>query len=604
MNGKVTMEIPTEYDFDQLCLNICEFTGFKSGSIVPYDTVGYERVQRIQQEIGTLKSKDWPLDEGVEVPKQALFTSDSYLTRIMGFQRRSLFSPDGIGSLIKERSIVWNDGLGNGLYESLRIDRKYGLKHVFEAPMFGFDLPYLPSEWPRFKEIYNKKVKEFQNDLKELELIYGGPLAYSGDRLIILGCPNYPLSLFAEACQRNPRELESDLLNEIGCSEIPFQPKNTNERATLVKFLALTRERQAKILEYQAKILRKILGPDLKIVSNPHELPWIDYENYGQIYDSPSVGIRPLLIDDDVMLRHYVPYFVQLFHDLTGKSPVVSIRVNLSAATARFVPKKNLIKHWFNQSVQHGASSFYFWTRDFPSSDNPNSYDGPIPGNPDPSALGIERWHSMIDCMGILSKKKRFVPPKAEVGILIPEESALLTREEWRRIYATFSGFSEAKIQTMFISDRKIGSIGVPRNIRLLIIPVLEFVSSTLKSKLDEYAANSGKILIGNHRLFDQSGKLQTSIFGSTQFNPSIMDVFPVNKKSFLRNLIIFSKYLSSETKKAGVNTHSWIFDLTCDMLPDSDELVLRAAQPSLNFSPWQYEQSSSWIMPYLNFSE
>ncbi len=590
----------SEQDLDQLCLNTCEFIGFKSGATVAYDPAGYDRAERIQVAPGSLKPRNWSPGSVSPLPAQAEFIPESYPARIAGFQRRAIFGPDEIGKLIGQRAIAWNDGLGNGLYESLRIDRKYGLKHALEAPILGFRLPYLTQDWPAFREIYAHEVERYLTDLRELEPVYGEPLASSGDRLMVLWCPHYPLSLFAEAYQRDPAAVEANLLKEIGRSDVPSRPQTPAERAALVRFLALTRRRQAQVVEYQAAVLRRAMGPGLKIAANPHELPWLDMEMQGQVYDYPSVAIRPLLVADQVMLRHYIAYFTQFFHDLAGKPPMVSIRMNLSAASPRFVPAPSLIHHWYDQAVRHGAGAFYFWTRDYPCADDPAVYDGPMPGNPDLSVLGRERWQAVIDRLGLLAGRQRFVPPAAEAAILVPEDSALLFREDWRRIFAAFSGLAEARVQAGFVSDRKLAASGVPVNIRLLVVPALEFVSPALRIGLEDFTARGGLLLTAGGALYDPAGAPSPLISGSRQLTAADLDIFPLSAPANLNDLQRLAEKMAAWAQQAGVDPHSWIFDLTCEALPSSTQSLLRTPEPDLRFDPWQYEHGSPWIVPYV----
>ena len=590
----------SEKDLDQLCRDACEFIGFKSGSTVAYDTAGYDRVERIQVTPGSLKVKDITPEVLKPLPDEARFNAEPYPARIAGFQRRNLFGPDEIGEQISKRSIVWNDGLGNGLYESLRIDRKYGLKHVLEAPVLGFKLPYLSQDWPEFKTLYPREVGRFLADLTELEPVYGGPLARSGDRLMVLWCQHYPLSLFAEAYLRDPSATEGDLEKEIGCPDLPIRPRTRIERAILAKFMTIARRRQAALTDYQAGVLRSAMGEGLKIAANPHELPPLDMALQGQIYDYPAVAIRPLLLDDDLFLRHYIAYFTQFFRDLTARPPMVSVRMNLSAASPRFVPSANLIRHWYDQAVRHGAGGFYFWTRDYPYADTPGIYDGPMPGNPDPSVEGRERWQVVIDQLGLLAARQRFEPPAAQVAILVPDESALLLREDWRRIYAAFSALAEARVHAGFLSDRKICATGVPAGVRLLLAPALEFVSPALRARLEEFTARGGSLLLADINVSDQDGHPVPELRGARPLPAGQLEVFPLGRMAQAADLQNLAQILGRAVLDSGADSQSWLFDVCCGNLPISQVSLLRPPQPGLRFDPWLYEHGSPWIVPYL----
>ena len=395
-------------------------------------------------------------------------------------------------------------------------------------------------------------------------------------------------------------KVEADLEKETGRPDLPVHPQNRVERAILAKFLALTRSRQAKVVAYQAGVLRQAMGEGLRIAANPHELPPLDMEMQGKIYDYPAVAIRPLLIDDDVMLRHYIAYFARFFHDLTGKPPMVSIRMNLSAASPRFVPASALIRSWYDQAVRAGAGAFYFWTRDYPYADNPSIYDGPMPGNPDASVYGMQRWQAVIDQLGLLARRQRFEPPKPEVAILVPSESALLFRQDWRRIFAVFSALSEARIHAGFISDRKIAAQGVPDGVRLLLAPALEFVSPSLRAALQSFTAGGSVLLAADPAIADEAGMPSSPLAGACLLAPGELDVFPLACPASISDLQRLSASLAAEVHRAGADPQAWVFDVGCENLPPSEIGLLRPAEPGLRFDPWLYEHGSPWIVPYL----
>lgn len=591
----------TERDIDRLALDACEFIGWKSGSTVAYDPAGFDRAERIQVAPGSLhpRSADLPA-RPAPLPLSARFDPQPYPARIAGFQRRAIFGPDEIGKLIASYGIPWNDGLGNGLYESLRIDRKYGLKHVLEAPIYGYTLPFLPEDWAAFKHVFAQEIQRLKRDLKELEPIYGAPLAESGKRLMILWSQHYPLGLFAEAYFRNPVGVEADLLKEIGMPTPPVQPATPAERAAQARFWCLARARQVQISAYQAGALRQALGEGLQIASNPHELPPLDMEGQGRAFDYPAVAIRPLLVEDEVMLRHYIAFYTQLYHDLTGKAPMVSVRMNTSAASPRFIPRASLIHAWYNQAVRHGAGAFYFWTRDYPYYDAPGAYDGPIPGNPDPSAIAPERWQAVLDLLGKLCASQRFLPPVAEVAILVPNESALLHRPEWRRLYATFGAFCEASIHTRFISDRLIAAQGVPAGVKVLVAPALEFVSAPLRAGLEQFIGRGGSLLRMNAPLRNETGEPAPRLSGAHLLDPALFDVFPLGQPGSLARLQALAQALRERVSQAKADPQAWVFDVCVENLPASAQSLLRAPEPDLRFDPWLYEHGSPWIVPYL----
>jgi hypothetical protein len=593
----------TEQDIDQLALEAAEMIGFKSGSTVAYDVAGYTRCLREPLDPATLPTYDLAAAglsrrPGQPVPREARFDAAPYPARLAGFRRRQLFGPDEIGARLRSLGIAFNDGLGNGLYESLRIDRKYGLNHVIEAPILGFQLPYVAADWPAFRQRYAEVICRWKADLEEMEAVYRGPLASAGTRLVVLWARHYPLDLFTQAYTRDPQAVSADLRLHTGLEIPPVRPQNSQERAALVKFWSYARRKLSEILVYQADAVRAALGPGARVAANPHELPVLDMAGQGRAYEYPSVAVRPLLLDDPVFLRHYSAYFTQFVHDLTGKPPMVSVRMNLSAATPRFVPTGDLIRVWYDQAVRHGAGAFYFWTRDYPPCDG--AYDGPIPGNPVAATLPQERWESVLETLGRLSTHRRFQKPAAQVAILVPFASALLNREGWRRIYALFSAFAEASIHTRFLSDEQVEQGGLPGEVQMLVAPALEFISPRLRAELEAFAGRGGRLLAGPSPIFDREGHPAAPLAGSEPFDPTVLDLFPLDQPASLVDLQRLANRLADLVNRSGIDPQSWVFEITIDSLPPAESNFLRQPDPQVRFAPWQYEHGSEWIMPYL----
>jgi hypothetical protein len=589
-----------EQDFDRLALDSSEIIGFVSGSVVDYDVAGYDRCSRIEVDPGSLPTHDYEPDQVLATPPQAAFMDQSYLVRVAGFRRRNKFGPDQIGQTFREHGVAWSDGLGNGLYESLLICRKYGLGHVLEAPILGFPLPFLEPEFEGFSTKYDRYLETYIADLKIMQHIYGGE--FTGDvlKLIVLWEKDYPLAHFIRAYQRSPQQIGAEIEKVIGMDELPIHPQTPVERAALMKFWNWVRLKQSRVVEVEAQILREKLGPNTNVIANPHELPVLDFDGQARAFDIPAVALRPLLLDDPLMLRHYVAYFTQLNHDLTGKAPMVSVRMNLSAATPTFVPTRRLIQHWYDQAVRHGAGSFYFWTRDYPTNNDPDTFDGPIPGNPIASTLPQERWDASLDILGHLSSHQRFLQPRAEVAILIPTDSALLHREEWRRIYTAFSALTQKRIFTNFISDRQIENDGVPENLRLLIAPVLEFLSDELHQNLEAFIRRQGRLIITNEEFYDRQGLPVDGLQDAQVLDSSIFDAFPVGLPGNIQTHERAEQLLMDSVLAVGIDLKSWVFDLYCSNLPETEYTWLREYDPDVYFAPWLYEHGSEWIMPYL----
>jgi len=590
----------TDADFDRLALDYAEIIGFVSGATVDYDVAGYDRCQRVEVDPDSLAVRNHDLGETPSLPQQAEFIDESYLVRLAGFRRRNIFGPDEIGETLQRSGIAWSDGLGNGLYESLSICRKYGLGHVLEAPILGIETPFLDPELEVYKAEYPRYVRRLIEDLKRMEPIYGGKLTGEAPKYVVLWELDYPLAHFMRAYRRSPDAVGVELANAIGTNELPIVPETPAERFALVKFWNWVRHKQSQVAEIQADILREMLGPNTVVIANPHELPVLDFDGQRRAYDIPAVAVRPLLLYDDLMLRHYVAYYSQLYHDLTESEPMLSVRMNLSAATPTFVPTGNLMRAWYDQSVRHGAGSFYFWTRDYPPNNDPQTYDGPIPGNPIKSTLPQERWEASLNILGQLSTHQRFLQPKAEVGILVPIDAALLDRVAWRRIYSAFSALTEQKVFSNFISDRQLVQNGAPARLRLLIAPELEFVSSGLRKVLEGYVEQGGTLLVTATQLSDSQSQPITPLDDAKHVEPAIFNVFPLGSSGDEHVHRKLEDTLLDYVLKSEANARRWVFEVCCDNLPPTKHRWLRSADPEVYFAPWLYEHGSEWIMPHL----
>ncbi len=590
----------SEKEFNQLALDFAEVFEYESGSTVDYDVAGYQRVPRSEIDPKALMQKDIEKRESFSMPKEATFLDEPYVARLAGFRRREKFGPDEIGALLQDHRIAWNDGLGNGLFESLLINKKYGLRHVLEAPILGFRTPYVEEEWSDFPESYRKIGKRFIDDVQLMENIYGGKFCDAPKNLVVMWSKDYPLPNFMNAYKRSPEKVSLELEQLIGTSELPIQPTTPIERLQLIKFWSWVREKQAKIQIVQADILREMLGPNTQVISNPHELPVLDFAGFGRAFDIPSVAVRPLLIDDDVFLRHYIAYFSQLFHDLTEKKPMISVRMNLSAATPKFIPTGELIRSWYDQAVRHGASSFYFWTRDYPTNDHKETYDGPIPGNPIESTLPKERWETSLDILGELSTHKRFEQPVAEIAILVPLKSALLDCKAWRKIYATFSALAEQMIFANFLSDKQMEAGKLSYKTRMLIVPEIEFLSVEIKNQLEKFTKRGGIIMGGQNDLYDLNCNPVKMELINEIIDDEMFNIYPVDQASSREKLDALGEMLKGFIEKYEIDSKSWVFQVQYDNLPATSSTWMRKSDPSVYFAPWQYEHGSEWIMPYV----
>ena len=108
----------------------------------------------------------------------------------------------------------------------------------------------------------------------------------------------------------------------------------------LSRFWSFIRARQARALAIQARVLRRALGKGTRIVRNEHDLPLLDLAAVGDAYDAVAMSARPMLLADEVLMRHYIAYHTQLAADLSGKPPMVGVRVNqVAAGSGSFPPQ-------------------------------------------------------------------------------------------------------------------------------------------------------------------------------------------------------------------------------------------------------------------------
>lgn len=573
----------TEQDFDHLALEGCELVGFQFGLAVPYDVAGYDRVMRMNKTPDQLNIRSAARAEIETLPVGVAFEDYSYSVYLAGFRCGEIFQPDEIGALLREKNIYLNDGLADNLGESLMIDRKYGLSLVLQAPAHNLQAPFLLSELSEYEKAYRKVVVKHKIEIEKLELENGCSLRdRQGKRLMVLMLPEYPLAIFARGWNNNPVEVSEELYKEIGLLAPIIRPKTSQERSSMVRFWNLLRRRWVEALEIHAKILREEFGRDLRLLANYHELPPLDMQEMSRVYDIPAIALRPLLVDDEMMQRHYVAYFIQLAHDLMGKSPYVSLRTNLSAASPRYVPASSEIRRWYDQAVRHGAGGFHFWTVDYPTTDLPGEYMGVMLCNPEKNTLPTERWETNLDILSLLATHKRFLPPQGEVAILVPTESALLDRKGWRKIFSAFSACAEARIHIRFVSDRSFEK-RLPENLRLLIMPLLEFISPELRCKLSEFTQSGGVLLGAYDQLFDHAGNPNAELEAVIKIDHQSFDIFPLTDiPNPLYSLQRSAAFLRREIESRMIDDQSWVFDFCCENLLPTDMVSLRDSEPSI----------------------
>src|SRR6266498_185993 len=585
----------SEKDFDQLALDGCDMVVYEDGSTLRYDVAGYDRIPRREmspQQLSLRRTVATPMSP---TPVQARFNDQPYIIRLGGFRRGQIFAPDEVGEKFRGLGIAFNDSLGNGIYESLLINRKYGLRQAFESPSKGFPFPYFEEEIANYSSQYEQYVDEFLTRFAELDSVYGERLIGEDVTMVIFALGDTPLGIFHRAYQRAPEALRTEMEKRFGISLPPINPQTPEDRLALSRFWKFIWAKHARILGIRVAAMRKKIGAGLMAIGNFHELPYMDQELLGSIYDYPAVAVRPLLLEDEFLIRHYTAYWTQLTYNLSGKPPMVSIRNTLSAAGSRFIPNDDLNRQWYDQAVRHGAGAFYLWTRDYPM-DLHDPYDGPIIGNPAAETLPLVRWQANLSALGLLSVRQRFIPPTAQVGILVPLQSAWMNRQAWRRIYSTFSAAAEIKVQTHFLSDHQLELSDVPETIRLLLVPELEFLSTELRFALETFIQRGGMLCMHEKSIFDSQANPAAPIRNAQKLDNAVSNLFLLDQATTEADFQSAADEVDRLVVESGADPKSWIFDITCENLPPSSSTWLRKKNPSIEFRAWLYEHGSDWI--------
>ena len=236
---------------------------------------------------------------------------------------------------------------------------------------------------------------------------------------------------------------------------------------------------------------------------------------------------------------------------------------------------------------------------EYPSNLRENPYNGPLVGNPDLSTCPKMRWTTSLETIGNTAKSKRFCPPAAQVAILVPRETALLYRPQWRRICAAFSACADVRLHTGFLLDHELMQTGVPSTVRVILAPVLEFICPVLRAKLESFTAAGGMLLVADSCYYDMDGNSAAVIKGAIKVDDELFDVFPLDNPSSSDALGRLSEIIAERVKQQNIDSFSWVFDISCESLPPANKNPFRKVDPDVSFETWMYEHSSDWILPY-----
>ncbi|MDX1674374.1 MAG: beta-galactosidase trimerization domain-containing protein [Longimicrobiales bacterium] len=507
--------IPPELDTE---LRLEGNYGRRSLPNVDYDFAAYRLSDRIDTRFGEYRSWDYPYE-----PRRGRFDrrpeyrlEQPYFTRTGGVKRGAHFSADSIGALYRNHYLLWADGLGNTLYESLKISDKYGLNHYFYAPDYdpyrqppdGPRLPFTDRQLAAYADSFPAELDLMEEFLGEVQPLYARPFMHNPDQLWMLftGIDTSPLGLFLLGLERDAEHVNTEFRDRYGY-DLPLDPDHDpadpGDVVRRIELWEYMREQHGRVTGVRSRQFRdRIAGPGI-IASNIHMATQVDYEWYGENFDHPGVAIRPILQEGELVWKYYMGYGTRLTNDLTDRIPLVSPRINLASSGARIVPTADAIRHWFSQVVQNGAVGFYDWLKDYPAREgDPTAYGGAVFGHPDPSARGPERWQTALEMARTLGQAYVFVPPPSEFGIFVNIEDGNV-EDGWHDVFSAYIELTEAGVWSTFISSTELRRRAEsPDRYRVLVVPSLKYVDRSVVTQLEAFARDGGTLVVSDPEAF------------------------------------------------------------------------------------------------------
>jgi len=594
----------THSQIDALALAACETVVAEPGKPCPYDVEAYQRIERRAVPTGEYPAYDPPppIHNPLPSPLPPECIGDQpYHLRISGFRREGIFGPDEAAEVLVSAGVSFADSLGQGLFEHLVLCRKYGVVPVFEAPAAGFPFPFLESELPHFERIYRREISEFADWIRCAEMVYGHPiLARAGQPWVLWGLHS-PLALFMLSAARKPDQTAAELQSHSGIWRLEPSPTTPAARASQLRAWSFVRRRHMEVRTIMAKVLREVVSPDAVLIDNAHTLPAVDYELLGEIYDHPGVAARSGYLEDEWIRDANVAFAVRLFGDLTGKSPIASVRINLTAAGTRFIPGPQAVRNWCDAALRHGTAGYYFWPVDYPSSDG--QYFGAMAGNTDPSARGRERWDAMLDLFGEIRRARCFQPPAARIGILVPYDQ--LELDGWRRVYNAFVALENQRILSRFVSGRAAAAGDeIVSSLDVICVPACPFACDRLVAALERFVHGGGTLILScpEALMYDAAGNRRTEFAGR---EPGVIQRESETSHGFGKGTIFCVSDIVPVVNRLDVETYPWVYELRTSNVQEltgfADPPPTPAPAPELKLKHYMYEHSSSAILPYLD---
>lgn len=488
--------------------------GRRSLPNVDYDFAAYKLSERIETAFGEYPTWDYPYDPmtGRFDPRPELALDQPYFTRTGGVRRGTFFTADSIGKIYRDHYLLWADGLGNTLYESLKISAKYGLNHYFYAPDYdpyreppqGPELPFTDTAIAEYADAFPAELARMADFLGEVQPLYYRQWMNNPDQLWMLftGIDTSPFGLFLLGLNRSYEEVNAEFRARYGY-DLPldpdYDPSDPGDVVRRIRLWEYMRDQHGKVTNLRARLFReRISGPGI-LASNIHLATQVDYEWYGASFDHPGVAIRPILQQGELVWKYYMGYGTRLANDLTDKIPLVSPRINLASSGARIVPTADAIRHWFSQVVQNGAVGFYDWLKDYPAREgDPASYGGAVFGHPDPSARGPERWETALEMARTLGRARVFTPPPSEFGIFVNIADGAV-EDGWQDVFSAYIELTEAGVWNTFVSSTELRREAESLDrYKVLVAPSLKYVDQAVVDQLETFVRGGGTLVVSD----------------------------------------------------------------------------------------------------------
>jgi|GEM_PF-1374900 len=614
--GKAQQKKENEVQLTPQLLDTLRFEGnYENSDLSIYDEAGYERVYRINTPLGKFRPYDINItfDKNGELKRPKCTIDKTYKFRIGGFKTGSIFSPDEIGEIFSQNHVLYTDGPGNDLLESLMICKKYSLQHYFYAPDFydlvsstgwlvgsanmkilsksnssvvsmpssmqpiistnhDLDLPFLDSSTRKYEKAFHSELNYMKLRLKDFSKLFpeaGGLFKknfYNDSNmmwLLFAGGDLTPIDFFWNNVKQNYFAVNKEFKEKYGFSlPLMLKPQTPIEKAHRIIFWNWVREKFTSVMKLRSNIFRKEISGKGILASNVHFDTQVDFPLYGAAFDYPGFAIRPQMCDNKLDWQYLVGYGTRLTADLCKKLPMISVRTNLAAAGSRIVPTPKTIEYWYSQAIQNGCIGFYLWEQDFPS--YKGAYSGPDIGNPDSSSLPSERWNTDLEMSKKLSTTKIFTPPKSETAILVSLNACALGNYGWKKVFSSYIELSKAHIWCNFISDQAIKEgIDSLSEYKVVYIPFMNFEDKYVVGKILEFVKEGGIVISGDPDIFSYDLKgnniesFRKELFGISSIKKIKSHSTAVFNKNYKE--IILESYSNSEFELISDNSNNVI---------------------------------------------